>query len=191
MAQAETGPSFIPAQDIEPQLNLIEGDGTDVWSRTPEEFKVNRPITASLFAGSNLVRNLHDAEKTIRVSKGKGNAVETKVIPKTSRAEIIMDVYRHCLPKIIEDKESRELAFILGGEASTHEYDYEELGYANDPETRAELLNVIKKYSDSLLMQGFEAMIEYAYEYDGGLHEPLIRDAQIFGAYLISLQANE
>lgn len=178
MTRAEMGPVCIPPENDESLLNVIEGDGTNVWSRTPEGFGVNGPINASLFAGSNLLRNLHDHEIIIRNTKR--SQVQETVVPRTTSATIVREVYRRCLPK-----ELHELADRLGNEASDIEYAYEAEGIASDPSCQAELIDMVTGYRDSLLMQGCEAFIEAAYDYDNGLHETLLRKAQLFGAYLI------
>lgn len=183
MTSAERGPVYNPPDQNEPVFSIIEGDGTNVWSRKPSEFGVDVPISAFLFRGSNLLRNLHDYDiikrKTIH------RHVEETTIPRTSRAALIREVYRHCLPK-----ELRELADRLGDEAGAVEFDYENEGFAQDPGYKAELRGLIPGYRESLLMQGFEAFIEASYDYDNGLHEELLRDAQIFGAFLID-QTNQ
>lgn len=169
----------VPQSDESPpELGLIMGDGPRVWSRTALEFGLDEPISPGMFSGSNLMRKLHNHEYVERRTTGK--RMEETVVPKTTRATLVREVYHRGLPRNLA-----QLADMLGEEAAQSEIEYQEEGYATDSGYQVYLRQVASLHSNSFLIEGFEAFIEASWDFDGGLHDGLLRDAQVFGAYLI------
>lgn len=170
-----------PHEDEPPELRLIEGEGPNIWARTPAEFGLDKPITAELFAVSNLMRRFQLTTRTERIH-GRRGVIETNEVQRTRRGAIVGEIYRRTLPRT-----SAELIVSLEQQALAEELIYEAEGYATDSVYQAALADEIRTYASSLLMQGFEAFSEAAWDFSNGIHEDLIRDAQRFGSYLIQI----
>lgn len=174
-------PSPQQENDHDISLLLIQGEGPLKWDATAEALGAKVPNPAT-FNRSNLKSRIHLIDRTVRTS---ARGVTTpEVIPKTSRAAIIGEVYRHCLPKGYEDTVK-----MLEAQALAAEADYEAMGIPGDRVYQAHLDDFSLQHADSLIMQGFEAFSEAVWDYNGGLHEPLIREAQRFAAFLIETDA--
>ncbi len=178
MSSAEHYPAA--SADSDPGLKVIQGDGPLVWSRTPEGFGVTAPITSDLFRTSNLISKLQSHSHVQRTT-ARGRVTEVP-IPRTRRGTIVGEIYRKCLPR-----DAKELVDTLQNQALEEELIYEADGIASDGACQAQLDYVAQLHSDSLLMKGFQAFADSAYDFNDGLHEDLIKDARRFGAYLIEI----
>lgn len=180
MSGQETRPGFPSPEDDNPDLKPVDGDGPKIWSRPAEAWGLTAPITPQLFAGSNLMRKLQNVDRPdIKYVRG---TVITTVIPRTKRSAIIGEIYRKTLPP-----EQKELVTDLESRAFEEEMAYDMESFSADLIHQVHLADVTKDHADSLLMQGFDAFAEAAYDFEGDMHQHLIRDAQLFAAHLIEV----
>lgn len=174
-------PNIDPSDNHRPAVtkpfDVLEGDDTDMWQRTPEQLQLPAPVAPSTYSDSNLLRfGLREHDKIVHEKK------ETRTLPKTSRTDIIREVYRKALPE-----GSDHLIQMLMAEALEYEVDYEEDGLDKDPLAIEELDDLTVEYSHTFLVQGLTAFIKASEDYDEGLHKPLLEDARRFGVYIIKI----
>lgn len=142
-------------------LRPMNGENKRFFDVTPDAIDTPVRIDAELFLAGNLVRNLQYD---------------------TPKARIIGEIFRTCLP---HDAEHRDIANQIEGAVSAEEVEYDEQGFGQDP-AYLERLDMVKKLkAETLLMKGFKAFSEAEWEYNNGLHELTIRNAQNFAAYLL------
>lgn len=202
----ETSPEQAP--QTRPVFEVYTEPNPLGWSSTPDDFGIQQPITPEIFEPSNLIRRIRNAptrgvEKVeVKVGNRTVKREVTKIIPPTSRSEIITEALKLVIPRSY-----REIAIDMGADAQSAEAQYdenytipdiEEVGpedaedgpdvwLAQDAQYQAGLDRLAQnpKFKETLLMQSVDAFAELDYEFHAEKNQLLMNEVRRFAAHLI------